>query len=373
MRSYTFLIMERFHLKHTNNTIYFTAGIAIFSLFLYSGLYFMLPLNDINPFEYFFGADLNIYNIINIFTGGSVIPLIALIVGYILSKYQTVEKRQIAKYLAIILGIIGLSSVLIFPFDNMLFLVLMTFVSLIFVGRPWVITFAAGIALFAVHLLLNVVLEITRGLNSNIQHVYSGIQQVNEYISIYRSSDYLAIINQNIDYLTGDITGTIILMLFMILPWLLIGVGLHQLSLETFMKDSPYLSGAMVIVLLTGGILTKLIQILLLGNITGETLGEGFGGPVLALGYFLLLMYAGSHVPKAIFKGFVNLGRQSLSAYILFNVLMMFIFFGFGLALYGQISVQVLLFIVLGLYCLILLLLNFLSIRKLKLIEAIFR
>lgn len=333
----------------------------------------MLPLNDINPFEYFFGADLNIYNIVNIFTGGSVLPLTALIVGYILSKYQTIQKTQLLKYLGIVLGIVFLSSVLIFPFDNMLFLVIMAFVAVIFVGKPWVLTFAAGIALFAVHLLLNVVLEIIRGLNSNIQHVYSGIQQVNEFISIYRSTDYLAVINQNIDVLTGSFSDSIIMMLFMILPWLLIGVALHQLGLEAFMKDSPYISGAMILVLLTGGILTKLIQILLLGSITGETLGEGFGGPVLAVGYFLLLMYIGRHMPKVVYKGFVNIGQSGLSAYIIFNVLMMFIFFGFGLGLYGQISVQVLLFIVLGLYSVILLLLNFLSIRKIELIEAIFR
>lgn len=318
----------------------------------------MMPLNEIYPFEYFFGGDLNAYNIVDIITGGSVIPLISIIVGYMLSQYGYTGKKHLAKVLGIALIILILNSVLIFGFDKMPFVILMAFIGLVFVGRHWVITLAAAITLFILHLIFNVVLEIITGLNSNIQHMYSGIQRVNELISTYRSADYLAIVNMNIDTLTAGGPDSLYNAVFIILPSVLLGVSLKELKLAGFIKDSPYISGGMIMVLLAGGIATKLLQVLSLGTTTGETLGEEFGGPVTAIGYFMVLAYIADSIPKRVFNLFYNLGRYGLTSYIAFNILMMFIFYGFGLAMYGQISVQMLLIIVAVIYILMVIVSN---------------
>lgn len=358
MPCFTFLIMGRFQLNDSHKHIYFIGGVSLILLFIYSGLYFMMPLNEINPFEYFFGRDLNVYNIVDIITGGSVIPLISIITGYMLSQYGYTGKKHLSKVLGIALVILVLNAVLIFGFDTMPFVILMAFIGLIFVGRHWIITLAAAITLFALHLMFNVVLEIIAGLNSNIQHMYSGIQRVNEFISTYRSTDYLAIININIDTLTAGGPDSLYNAIFIILPSVLLGVALRELNFFGFIKDSPYISGGIIMVLLAGGIATKLLQVLSLGTTTGETLGEGFGGPVTAIGYFMILAYIADSIPQSVFNLFYNLGKYGLTSYIVFNILMMFIFYGFGMAMYGQISVQMLLFIVAALYILLIIVSN---------------
>lgn len=332
----------------------------------------MMPLDAINPFEYFFGTDLNVFNIVNVFTGGSVIPLVSIIIGYMLSQYQHNGRKYLAKVLAVVFLIILLNTVFIFGFDVLPFVILMAFIGLIFVGRHWIITLAASIVLFALHLMVNVVLEIIGSLNSNIQYVYSGIQQVNEYVSTYRSSDYLSIVNLNIDTLMSDGGASLYSAVFIILPWILFGIALYELNILKFIKESPYLSGAILMVLLAGGIATKLIQILSLGAITGETLGEGFGGPVTAIGYFLLMLYISRGIPHSVFNGIANMGKRGLSAYIIFNILMMFIFYGFGLSMYGEISVQMLLLIVFASYVLLFILMNIIVKYEIKTIEVIF-
>lgn len=248
----------------------------------------------------------------------------------------------------------------------------MAFIGLIFIGRHWIITLAASLVLLTLHLMFNVVLEIITGLNSNIQHMYSGIQRVNEFISTYRSTDYLAIINMNIDILTGNGLDSLYSAIFIILPSILLGIALRELNFSRFIKESPYISGGIIMVLLAGGIATKLLQVLSLGTITGETLGEGFGGPVAAIGYFMFLVYIADSIPKPVFDLFFNLGRYGLTSYIVFNILMMFIFYGFGLAMYGQISVQLLLLIVAALYILVLIASNVMNKYNISAVEQTF-
>lgn len=332
----------------------------------------MIPLDEINPFEYFFGSELSIFNVTDVLLGGSVIPLVSIVAGYMLSAYGFKGKKHLGKILLILLVILSLNAVLIFGSDIMPIVVLSAFIGLIFVGRHWIISMAASLVLFILHLMFNVVLEIITGLSSNIQHMYSGIQRVNEYISTYRSSDYLAMVNMNIDTLTnfGDSLYSIV---FIVLPALFFGVALRELNLIDFYKRSPYIAAGIIMVLLAGGIATKLIEILTLGSITGETLGEGFGGPVTAVGYFMLLAYITDSIPAVISKPFYNLGRYGLSAYLLFNIIMMFIFYGFGLAFYGQISFQLLLIITVSLYVLMIILSNLMAAYNIRSIEHTFQ
>lgn len=365
--------MGRFQLNDSNRHIYFIGGTALSLLFLYSGLFYMMPLHEINPFEYFFGRDLNVYNIVDIITGGSILPLISIITGYIISQYSYKGKKHIAKVLAFMMLILLLNTVLIFGFDKMPYVILTAFIGLFFVGRHWIISLAASLALFALHLMFNVVLEIISGLNSNIQHMYSGIQRVNEFISTYRSSDYLSMVNMNVDILSGAGVESLYSALFIILPSILLGVALKELDFTTFIKDSPFLSAGIIMALLAGGIATKLLQVLSLGTITGETLGEGFGGPVTAIGYFMILAYIADSLPKPVFEVFYNLGKYGLTSYIIFNILMMFIFYGFGLALYGQISVQMLILIVAALYVLLMILMNLAAKFNIPLLEQTFQ
>src|SRR5699024_8956286 len=153
-----------------------------------------------------------------------------------------------------------------------------------------------------------------------------------------RSSDYLAMVNNNLDVLLGQPINSIILPVCTILPWILIAIALNQVKLETLFNDSLYHEIAFIMVFILIELSAKLIQVLTLGNIVGELLGEGFGGPVLAVGYFMFLMYIANLLPEFLKKYFVSVGKYGISLYLIFNIIMMFIFYGIGFTLYGEIT-----------------------------------
>src|SRR5699024_1063539 len=130
-------------------------GVSLILLFIFSGQYFLVPLNEINPFEYFFGSELNIFNITDIITGGSVIPLIGIITGFLLSQYGNTGKKHLAKVLFIVLIILTLNAVLISGFDKMPFIILMAFICLIYIGRHFIIFLSSSLILFALRLLFH--------------------------------------------------------------------------------------------------------------------------------------------------------------------------------------------------------------------------
>src|SRR5699024_6403755 len=83
----------------------------------------------------------------------------------------------------------------------------------------------------------------------------------------------------------------------------------------------------------------KLIQVVTLGTYSGTLLADNFGGPVLALGYFILLMFIADVIPEKAGALFAPLGGRVLTMYIAQNVMLVFIFYGVGFTAYGYISI----------------------------------
>src|SRR5690625_7866686 len=62
-------------------------AIAILILALGNGMRFTIPLDVINPYEYFYGAERTHFQIMNIFIGGATVPLAAVAGGYMLMTF----------------------------------------------------------------------------------------------------------------------------------------------------------------------------------------------------------------------------------------------------------------------------------------------
>ncbi|MHC0553001.1 hypothetical protein [Salinicoccus sp. CNSTN-B1] len=49
-------------------------GFALFLALLMNGLYFMMPYDAVNPYEYLHGINLSTFLALDIFIGGAVVP-----------------------------------------------------------------------------------------------------------------------------------------------------------------------------------------------------------------------------------------------------------------------------------------------------------
>src|SRR5699024_10032390 len=101
-------------------------------------------------------------------------------------------------------------------------------------------------------------------------------------------------------------------------------------DIRDMLSANHLLTVAMFITLAGGGLALKLIQVVTLGTYSGTLLADNFGGPVLALGYFILLMFIADVIPENAGALFAPLGGRVLTHYIAQNVLLVFIFYGVG-------------------------------------------
>lgn len=331
--------MERLKLKTEEGSIKFILAVALFPVLLMNGMYYMMPFDAINVYEYLSGDELSSYHLINIFTGSAVMPLVALITGYMLDCWRGRGVSDLVKITVTVFLIGALQSVFIFAWDFLPGLALSALVGLLFLKSKWFVPLISAVLLFVFHMAVNVLPDILENIGSPTDKMYSAIQTVNEQTGIFRSSDYFAIISKNIEIFTADIPGTVYALMFTVLPWVLLGMALSKLDIRDMLSANHLLTVAMFITLAGGGLALKLIQVVTLGTYSGTLLADNFGGPVLALGYFILLMFIADVIPEKAGALFAPLGGRVLTMYIAQNVLLVFIFYGVGFTAYGDISI----------------------------------
>src|SRR5699024_12387719 len=108
--TYISLIMERLKLKTEEGSIKFILAVALFPVLLMNGMYYMMPFDAINVYEYLSGDALSSYHLINIFTGSAVMTLAALITGYMLACCRGRGGRALVKKTATVFLIRALRS-----------------------------------------------------------------------------------------------------------------------------------------------------------------------------------------------------------------------------------------------------------------------
>ncbi|GAB3064606.1 DUF418 domain-containing protein [Salinicoccus sesuvii] len=331
-------------------------SIILMGVLLLNGLHYMMPFEAVNPYEYLSGSNLSSYQILDIFIGGAVVPLVALAVGYTIHTFRDHGISNLFKITVFILIIGIIQTIFIFGFDFLPGLALMTLIALFFLRTGFVATFVSGMALFLFHLIMNVLVGFFANVGSSSDIVYTALQDVNTYTSVFANTDYFAIIGLNIEILTSNVASSLYALVFTILPWILVGMSLGKIGIAKFTKSNLLLTTLLFLVLAGGGMAIKIIQVLTLGSYSGRLLAENFGGPVLALGYFILLILLSVIAPVRTLDILSRIGRYALTLYILSNILFMFIFYGIGLRLYGEVEIVGMVWIVLVIYIFIMVL-----------------
>lgn len=248
-------------------------GLAFLGILLMNGLFFMMPYEALNPYEYLSGSNLSTFQVLDIFIGGAIVPLVALATGYLINAFRHYGIGNLAKVAAFVLALGIVQTFFIFAFDFLPGLVLMALVALFFLKAHWAVSLLAALLLFFFHLTANVLVGFFASVGSPTDIIYTAMQDVQEFTSVFRSTDYFAIIALNIELFSRNVISTLYGLLFTVLPWLLVGMSLGRLDIVRFIRSNPVMHIILFIVLAGGGMAIKMIQVLTLGSYSGRPVG----------------------------------------------------------------------------------------------------
>lgn len=321
-----------------------------------NGLYYMMPYSVINPYEYFSGNELGSFQVLNIFIGGTVMPLVALTAGYMLDYYRHLGIVHLGKVHILLLILGTMQAVFIFAFDLLPGLVLMGLVALPFLWTKSFVALISAVILFGFHLTVTVASGYFSNAGGPTDVIYSAIQEMNEYSSIFKGMDYFAIIGLNIEIFTQDLISRLYELIFTVLPFILTGIAVSKFNIAEVMRDSQILTLILFMALTGSGIALKLVQVLTLGSFLGTLIADNFGGMMLTFGYFVLLLFLTMILPQRVRRVFEVPGEKIITIYIIANIILFLVFYGIGFGLYGEVSVGIMVMITLSVYIFLLLL-----------------
>lgn len=346
-------------------------GAAILLLGLYNGLRFSVPIDAINPYEYFHGTERTNFQIVNIFISGAVVPLISIAAGFLLMTFKGHRPFNVILTLIVMLFFVMISVVFFFGFDVLPGIIIMLIVAALFLRLDRRIILASFGFLFALYIVFNSMLILWSGFGSPGDIIYSSIQQVNRFSSVFGGSDYFAIIGLNLEVFVTYQLGSWFMWTLTILPWIFLGMVLHHYDIPGLIRNNAVMMIILTAALLTGGIMIKMVEILSLGSFAATNLATYFGGPLLGAGYFMVLMLIGMFVPEKVLSIIGAAGIYGLTVYIAFNFIMMILFYGPGFSLFGEISIGTTVFIALALYVFLVAIANILKHYNIKALERL--
>lgn len=298
-------------------------------LMIGASIQFVLPLHLVNPYEYFYGAELKEFQIYQIFFGGVLLPLLSLTVGYFVTIREDIIKPLIISVLILFMISLILNG------QDVLFLACVSgLVILLFRNRSILLTLVTIAVLVVTHIFINVVLKALSALQTN-NIVYSAIQKFNDYVSIFRTGDVIEYARLNLSTIVE--LPLFVLLVFISIPFALIGSLIARVKIEEVLPK--YMQAALIVVFLIGGLVIKMIEVLSVGSMSSTIIGEYIGGPMIAVGMFLSIWALSQNLPENVLKRFNHHGKYSVIYYLVFAIIMGIIFYGIGFNLYGEVQV----------------------------------
>jgi len=316
-------------------------GILIANLLIFQygsvGKEYIEDLSWIDSISYYFRK---------IFVETSFMPIFSFIFGYSLIKlFESIKRRQHKTRWPLIRRAIGLiilgllHSAFIWEGDILLFYGGVLFLLLFFLYRkPKTLFIWSGI-LF----LLTMGLSISE--NVDLYDPEKAAVYVKEEFAVFSSGTYGEIkdfrLNSEMpipgDELTVAIIGFAIIFIapIMFLPMFLLGMAFAKINLFSAPQSEQKIYRRMSYLVIVGLVLKVIGQL----DFSYSDFFYVIGGPLLALGYIgaFGLLYDTQFGHKYS-EAFANVGKLSLTNYLMQSVIFTFIFYGYGLGLFGSVG-----------------------------------
>lgn len=325
-------------------------GFAILGIFLVNMPAFYSPFLYLNPDTYWKeGIDSALDAFVDVFAQASFYPLFAFLFGY--GAIMIAERSKLkglsfpllfTRRLLILLVFGCIHAFLIWHGDILITYAITGFMFLLFYklkGKTLLIT---GLLLYIIPFgllsLLSFFMMMIPDMDMN-KLLYNN-EAVLASLQIYSEGSFSDITSQRIeDWMSVNGPANAWLLVINILPLMMCGAAFAKQGWLVNVNQHKKLLRSLMIVGLIGGLFLKLLPYLQGSNYANMIVQDFFGGPLLALFYITLivLIVQNSAVLK-VMKPLANVGRMSISNYLLQSIVFTLVFYGYGFGLYGSIS-----------------------------------
>ncbi|WP_281202602.1 DUF418 domain-containing protein [Cytobacillus kochii] len=321
-------------------------GFALFGILIVNFLSFHSPYTHIDPFNYWDKAgDSTVFPIIDVFFQASFYPLFSLLFGYgVMILKERAELKGVHSPLLLarrflFLLIIGLCHALfIWHGDILVTYAIAGFALILFIELSGKLLILLGLLIYIIpNLLLVGVLFLTLFIEPDLSVMMT--TSVADIVQVYQSGTWLEIVRKNIDdWLMNNNLATMPILMISILPLFLIGAGLRKLQVVEKLEQRRMTAFVLMIVFLTTGYLIKLLPYFISTNLAMQYIQDIFGGPLVAVGYSLLILVLVNSKIGMITKPLQTIGRLSMTNYLMQSIVATCLFYSYGFGLYGNVS-----------------------------------
>lgn len=319
-------------------------GWSLFGILLANLLIFQYGIFGKDEIGYFnlSSTNLGFYYFTKIFIEGAFMPIFTFIFGYslILMK-KSLERKQLKvkwhlfRRSIILIGLGLLHSIFLWEGDILFVYGIMGICLLPFVMRKPKTILIWVVLLFS---LITAVSLVDSGEDFELTSEAKMTSYLNETMTIYSAGTYSEIKDHRLNKDPLELGSAEATLMLLLLPFLLSPMflfGMYAAKMKWFfnpIKDKrKYLTGLLILIPI--GLLLKSTPYLF-----DEINLEMLGGIVLPIGYICLFAFAYSKLPRTL-TFFENVGKLSLTNYIMQTVICTFIFYGYGFGLFARLGV----------------------------------
>lgn len=331
-------------------------GFSLFGIFMANLLIFQFGLSGKDYIEFYHLNSVNefAFKTVKVIFEGSFLPIFAILFGFSMDKlFQSMKNKEIKwkrfKLLCraaglIILGI--LHSYLIWEGDILLAYGIAMIIFIPFIGLPkwcfkfFTIIFAAGLMMLTATSFFIPEEETGIVVPEDEKIIY-----MTNLIEVNKNGSYQEIVDArqnmtdpffNAKMESGGELGILVVIIGMIMPAFLYAIGVYLSKAGWFIKDANHFwSSKLYIYLIPVSIILKSTIYWNINEEIASSLNLMFG-MVLAFGLMSLIkLLFQRYKNSAIIAGLKNMGKLSLTMYILQSIIATSIFYGYGLGLFG--------------------------------------
>ncbi|GAA0308414.1 uncharacterized protein GGQ92_001133 [Gracilibacillus halotolerans] len=337
------------------NSIDGIRGFSLFGILLANLLIFQYGLWGKDEIEFFSlsSVDQVMYGVIKIAIEGSFMPIFTFLFGYsLIMMKESLErrklkvKRHVARRALFLIAIGIVHSTFLWEGDILFFYGLMSFFLLLFLKRKKTTILVWGLVLFGImqfFVILGSFVEVD-GAEEDVIDPETLMPYIERSIDIYESGTYSEIMNFRNNEVPIEEDGLVLLAMVLVAPIFsapMFLFGMYAAKVKLFLNPKKekkrYLFGS--ILLIPVGLFLQTTYFFF-PEVNWTQISISMGGTLLSLGYISLfaLLYTKASTVTFI-KIFENVGKLSMTNYLLQTVICTTIFYGYGLGLFGQLGV----------------------------------
>ena len=327
----------------------FLRGIAIIGILQVNMLDFHSPFLEIEYDYWENKADFYTYALIDILAQGNFYPLFAFLFGFgafiLLSRAEQRGMSVPALFTRrmvclLFLGIIH--AFLIWHGDILINYAVCGFLILPFYKFKGQTLLRLSVWLYMIpYGILGLLLFLAELVSQGTNGLETDFTKVNEVIHIYSDGSFSEIFSLRVsEWMAVNGLPNMFFIFLSIFPCMMAGIAFAKLGWLANPKAHRKNLIIMFLISLPLGLLAKMFPYLWAQNYASQFAQDFFGGPLLALAIItgVTLFYEKSPKLRKMAHPFAQLGRMSLTNYLMHSFIGTFIFYSYGLGLYGEVG-----------------------------------